>query len=77
MFRLTCSRDEHGVQLEGHDRFRQIPEESFHRARQRLRLELERIVETGTLNGTFISFKSNRKINQNRFSFFLLLFLFL
>jgi hypothetical protein len=34
------------MQLEGHDRFRQIPEESFDRARQSLGFELERIVET-------------------------------
>ena len=43
---LTCSRDEQWMQLEGHDRFRQIPEESFDRARQSLGFELERIVET-------------------------------
>jgi hypothetical protein len=34
------------MQLEGHDRFRQIPEESFDRARQSLGFELKRIVET-------------------------------
>ena len=42
---LTCGLDKVRVQLEGHDRFRKISEESFHRARDRLRLELERVVE--------------------------------
>ena len=44
---LTCGLDKVRVQLEGHDRFRKISEESFHRARDRLRLELERVVEAG------------------------------
>ena len=35
------------MKFEGHDWLRQISEVSFHRARQRLRLELERIVKTG------------------------------
>ena len=34
------------MQLEGHDRFGQVPEVGLDGARDRLRLELERVVET-------------------------------
>jgi len=35
------------MELEGHDRLRKVPEEGLDGARDRLRLELERVVETG------------------------------
>ena len=47
IWQLTCGRDEVGMQLERHDRFGQVPEEGLDRAGDRLRLELERVVEAG------------------------------